>query len=808
MRRTSTVITALLALLTQSVAASEPPSAASAFRTTFAATVVLEGNELFVGRPGISAFFPMPPDHAGTVHIFARDGAGTWTERARIGSSSATIEDGFAVSLAVRGNIMAVGAPLQNGGRGAVYIFERTSPAGAWQEVAHLTDASSSENDQLGSAVAVTGETVLAGVPGRTNGRGAVIVFRKAAAGWARAAVIESQSATAGDRFGTAISADGTRALIGAPGPLVWMGLFGGQPPRPGAAFIFARDATGAWREEARLASGSEPATLGATLHLSGDEALVSAPLAAGSAGAIVRFTRGTTGWAEAGRFSARDAQPGTLLGMSLSRAGNDLIAGAPMLHGVGAVFVFRRGANGEWSQVQQLDGTQNFGFFGGAIAALNDLAVIGAPGADFFEGKGVTYRRNAAGEWSRVNDVMTEETRINAITGGQRDCTQGKVEPFTCSGVDLVAFLPIKDIGGERGVHVNDLWGWTDPQTGREYAIVGRNNGTSFVDVTDGANPRYLGDLPLHAGATPNVWRDMKVVRDHAFIVSDGAGPHGMQVFDLRQLRDVRNAPVKFTETAHYDRIASAHNIVANEQSGFVFIVGGSMGGETCGGGLHMVDVRDPGNPRFAGCFSDTRTGNARTGYSHDAQCINYNGPDEKYRGREICFGANETALSISDVTDKSKPVAISTAAYPNSAYLHQGWVSDDHRYLFMDDEGDELAGTVKGTRTLVWDIQDLDDPVLAKEYIGVTPASDHNLYVKGNYVFESNYVSGLRILDITDPRNPREVAFFDTVPWGKDAPGFAGSWSNYPFFRSGNIVVTSMREGLFILKQSRPVS
>jgi len=158
--------------------------------------------------------------------------------------------------------------------------------------------------------------------------------------------------------------------------------------------------------------------------------------------------------------------------------------------------------------------------------------------------------------------------------------------------------------------------------------------------------------------------------------------------------------------------------------------------------------------------------------------------------------------------VTDKAKPVPIAIAAYPNSAYLHQGWVSDDHRYIFMDDEGDELAGTVTGTRTLVWDISDLDDPVLAKEYIGVTPASDHNLYVKGNYVFESNYVSGLRILDITDPRNPREVGFFDTVPWGKDAPGFAGSWSNYPFFRSGIIVVTSIREGLFILRQSRPVS
>jgi choice-of-anchor B domain-containing protein len=774
-------------------------------RTVFATTLVLEGNELFVGRPGVSTFFPMPADHAGVVHVFARSGSG-WTERTQIEASSAGIEDGFALSLAVRGNLMAVGAPLQNGGRGAVYVFERASASGAWREVAHITHAGNA-NDQLGAAVAVTGNLVLAGAPGLAGGRGAVLVYNNSRGSWAAVDTLRAQSGEEGDRFGTAISAEGNRALIGAPGPLVWMGLFSGQQPRPGVAYIFALEMQ--WRQEARLAiTGDQPASLGAALHLQGAEALVGAPLAGNAAGSIVRFARGANGWAEAGRISARDAQPGTLLGISLARAGDDVVAGAPMAGGMGAAFVFRRSAGGDWSQAQHIEGTQNFGFFGGAVAALGDLAVVGAPGADFFEGKGTTYRRTANGQWNRADEVMTEATRVNAITGGQRDCTQGKVDVFTCSGVDLVAFLPIKDIGGDRGVHVNDLWGWTDPETGREYAIVGRNNGTSFVDVTNAANPRYLGDLPLHAGATPNVWRDMKVVRDHAFIVSDGAGPHGMQVFDLRQLRNVQNAPARFTETAHYDRIHSAHNIVANPETGFVFIVGASMGGETCGGGLHMVDVREPTNPKFAGCFSDTRTGNARTGYSHDAQCIVYHGPDEKYRGREICFGSNETALSISDVTDKAKPVPIAVASYPNSAYLHQGWVSDDHRYIFMNDEGDELAGTVTGTRTLVWDITDLDDPVLAKEYIGVTPASDHNLYVKGNHVFESNYVSGLRILDITDPRNPREVGFFDTVPWGKDAPGFAGSWSNYPFFRSGNIVVTSMREGLFILRQSRPVS
>lgn len=96
----------------------------------------------------------------------------------------------------------------------------------------------------------------------------------------------------------------------------------------------------------------------------------------------------------------------------------------------------------------------------------------------------------------------------------------------------------------------------------------------------------------------------------------------------------------------------------------------------------------------------------------------------------------------------------------------------------------------------------------MLVKEFLGTTGASDHNLYVRGNFMFQSNYVAGLRVIDISDPTNPREVGYFDTVPWGENAAGFAGSWSNYPYFRSGTIVFTSMREGLFVVRhRPRPM-
>jgi choice-of-anchor B domain-containing protein len=444
---------------------------------------------------------------------------------------------------------------------------------------------------------------------------------------------------------------------------------------------------------------------------------------------------------------------------------------------------------------------------FGGALAVNGTVAAAGLTGADFGAGKAMILE---GASWMPVATVVSEAEALEAVTGSETRCVAGTANRFSCGQVDLLAFLPIQQIGGGRGVHLNDIWGWTDPQGSKEYALVGRIDGTSFVDISDPVRPVYVGQLPMTEGATANAWRDIKVYRDHAFIVADGAGEHGMQVFDLAKLRQYRGTPITFKADTTYHRIASAHNIVINEESGFAYAVGSNSGGETCGGGLHMVDIREPKNPKFAGCFSDPQTGMANTGYTHDAQCVMYKGPDRDYQGREICIGSNETAISVADVTDKASPKAIARAPYPNVGYTHQGWFTDDQHYFLVDDELDEMNGAVKRTRTLVWDMKDLDDPQLVKEYMGETEASDHNLYVKGNLVYESNYAAGLRILDISNPLNPVEVGHFDVQPFGDNKPAFTGSWSNYPYFKSGVIIVTGIEQGLFLVRYrpTRPVS
>ncbi len=384
------------------------------------------------------------------------------------------------------------------------------------------------------------------------------------------------------------------------------------------------------------------------------------------------------------------------------------------------------------------------------------------------------------------------------AAAQAQTPCMGGQAAGYPCSGVDLLGHLPKNTFatpGSPAPQRNNDIWGWTDPETAREYALVGTTNGLAFVDVTAPAAPRFLGKVP--ATTVESVWRDVKVYRDHAFIVADGAGEHGMQVFDLARLRTLTGAPQTLAPDLVYNgapgnRPNSTHNIALNEATGFAYLVGS----DDCAGGLHMVDVREPQSPAFAGCFS-------ADGYTHDTQCVLYDGPDTDYAGREICFSSNQDAVAITDVTDKGAPALITAVAYPSFGYTHQGWLTDDRRFFLVDDELDEFNALVDRTRTLVLDVEDLDNAAFAFAYLGPVNTADHNLYVRGQYAYLSNYESGLRVLDLAGIEGGTlvEAGFFDTYPSGNNV-SFNGQWSNYPYFASGNVVANDRDTGLFVLR------
>lgn len=419
------------------------------------------------------------------------------------------------------------------------------------------------------------------------------------------------------------------------------------------------------------------------------------------------------------------------------------------------------------------------------------------------------------------------------ACVGGMSD------GQYPCSNIDLLAVVTPQELEGlgvedSPNVRLNDIWGWTDPETGKEYALVGLNNAVSFVDVSDPMEPVVIGKLDesnisakyrtlsdpnyeackvgigeteasknLSEGST---WRDHKVFDDHLFIGSD-AQPHGIQVFDLTKLRSFDGTFLEFNQDALYSELANSHNVVINEETGFAYAVGASNA-DTCNtAGLHIIDINDPKNPVFAGCYEDTTPPRRRSNsaYIHDAQCVNYDGPDTDHAGKEVCFSSAERSLVIADVSDKSAPSTIGFATDPSMSYAHQGWLTEDHSFFLMNDELDEF-NLGRTTKTYVFDVRDLDNPTFINFFEHNTESIDHNLYVKDQLVYASNYVSGLRVLEMTDISSASltQVGFFDSEPQTFANPNqeFNGTWSNYPYFESGIIIMSDINRGLFILQ------
>ncbi len=759
----------------------------------FGQTSAAAGRDVFVGQP---ANFYGP----GIVYLYRMGAGPVGEEAARLVAPDSALGDGFGQSMAAAGGRLLVGGRGSDGS-GAVVLFERAGgAAGEWRAGAVLNGPGGDASADFGAAVALDEGIGFVGAPGA--GSAGVVYQISTVDGLAVTSELRAPSLPESG-FGAALSLEGDLLLVGAPA----------AASGNGAAVVYRRDG-GEWIEEAVLSAdgaGQERGRLGTEVLLDAGRAFVGAPGGRGDPGSVIVFERGANGWGQTARLTADDPTRGAGFGVALAASGNQLWVGAPRAGGGdGAVYRFASPAGGRWNSAGQIlaDSANTaawpFGF-GTSITVAGELAVVGMPMRDFGEGRAAILTPAANDTWEQTSTVLGQiATAVSAIETGA-DCEEGAIELFECSNMEVVSFTPVSELGGARGVWVNDVWGWTDPETKRDYAIVSRRDGAAFVDLTDPAQPRLMGTLPRTAGSRPSVWRDIKVFQNHAYVVSDGAGAHGMQIFDLTRLRSVTDAPVTFTEDTRYDRIQSAHNVVADTASGFLYVVGATGGGDTCGGGLHMIDANDPKAPVFAGCYTNAAGGRAR-GYTHDAQCMVYRGPDRRYEGRQICVGSNEVEINIADVTDKDNPIVIGRSGYPNVAYAHQGWFDETQRYFYMGDEGDEVAGLVDRTRTLVWDLAELDDPILIKEYFGPVASSDHNLYVKDDRAYMSNYGSGLRVLDISDPENPHEIAFFDSAPLGNNEAGMSstasGAWSNYPFFESGVVVFTSVREGLFVVR------
>ena len=345
----------------------------------------------------------------------------------------------------------------------------------------------------------------------------------------------------------------------------------------------------------------------------------------------------------------------------------------------------------------------------------------------------------------------------------------------FPSQNVTLLSHLSLADFGGTDS-NGSDCWGYVSA-SGREYALMGLEQALAVVEITDPANPQIVARI----SHTASLWADVKVYQDYCYVSNESGG--GVQVIDLSQ---VDSGVVTLVRSVTQGGLSTAHNVAVDTTSGYLY---------TCGAnnhpGLAAYSLSNPANPIFAGAWNGASV--------HDAAVVTYtSGP---FAGRQIAFcAAGGSGVYIVDVTNKSNMFTVAQATYPGLQYTHQLWPTEDLQYLLVNDELDELNGSASTTRTLVFDISDINNPTLVGTFTSGLPATDHNLYIRGNVAYEANYTSGLRVFDITNLPNATEVAWFDTFP-SSDAVGFDGAWSVYPFFPSGTVIVSDISNGLFVL-------
>ena len=348
----------------------------------------------------------------------------------------------------------------------------------------------------------------------------------------------------------------------------------------------------------------------------------------------------------------------------------------------------------------------------------------------------------------------------------------------FTASNVTLYKQYTLSQLSASSG---NSCWGYVSP-SGREYALMGCNNKTAFVEITDPANPVYFASVSHLSGS----WSDIKTYGSVAYVGTEESGS-GVQVIDLS---NIDNHVVTLTRTITSP--GRTHTLHVDNVSGFLYTCGSRQGTGT----TMCFSLANPLNPVRVGL-------NSLTGsfYQHETLVITF--PSGPYAGRQIMFsGGEDRGLEIWDVTNKNSVTLVRRVSYPFVGYCHQSWISSDYKYLYVNDELDEdsFPGQVPLTRTLVFDVSVLETADLVSTFSTNKTSIDHNLYWKNDFIFEGNYTTGINVFDATtNPLSPTLRGFFDTYP-SNNNPTFNGLWSNYPFFPSGTVIGGDINRGLFI--------
>ncbi|MFQ5805654.1 MAG: hypothetical protein ACE5I3_04305 [Phycisphaerae bacterium] len=303
----------------------------------FGESVCISGDTIVVGAYKHDEMFYTD---CGAAYVFERDAGGpdNWGQVAKLNVSDAAAYDGFGRAVAIDGDVIVVGARNVDAvgpACGAAYVFEK--PPGGWAnmfETAKLTASDPAANDHFGAAVAISGETLVIGMPNDDDAgaeSGSAYVFEKPEAGWVsmtETAKLTASDAAANDALGVSVAIDGDLVVVGAP-------QNDGAASDAGAAYIFAKPGDG-WAnmtETVKLTASGAAAdeNFGESVSLEGEMALIalrqhwSAGIGAGCV-----FVFDGSSWVEEGRLLPSDGEPYDSFGHSVGINGDQAVIGTP----------------------------------------------------------------------------------------------------------------------------------------------------------------------------------------------------------------------------------------------------------------------------------------------------------------------------------------------------------------------------------------------------------------------------------------------------------------------------------------------
>jgi choice-of-anchor B domain-containing protein len=329
---------------------------------------------------------------------------------------------------------------------------------------------------------------------------------------------------------------------------------------------------------------------------------------------------------------------------------------------------------------------------------------------------------------------------------------------PFRAAAQEAVNTELLSHVGGAsgRGAYAA-VWGYTAPD-GTELALIGTHRATEIYDVTDPRSPLLVDSIP----GPRSQWREMQTWSHYAYIVTEGTGPEsrGMQIVDLAD----PHAP-------HYvgdfdSTFVTAHTI--HLAGGYAYLNGTNNG-------WRVLDLADPERPRDVSGWSPM--------YVHDC-----------YVRGDLAYLATigSGGFAILDIADRARPRLLSFTPYDGAA-AHNCWTTQDGRYLLTTDE-------TTGGHLRVWNVENPALPVQVAEWSAHPAASIHNVVVRGDSAYIAYYTEGLQVLDVSRPMSPQLVASYDT--WPGVSGGYNGNWGVYPLARSGNVYLSDITSGLFVVR------